>query len=236
MFDAAVENGHIQHNPFRSKLIQPDRKKDGSHRVITMEERDLILTTDHRFRLFALTMLYAGLRRGEAMAIQIDDDVDFESGVIHVTKSVRFEGNSPVISPTKTEAGERDVPLLAILADELKGKKGLLAPSASGDMLTQTGLKRGWDAYLNALSRAAGHKVSIRPHDLRHSYCTMLRDAGVDMKLAMLWMGHADEKMILRIYDHVTESRVDFAVKTLNQTAIRSQNGSQKRLDGDETQ
>lgn len=44
----------------------------------------------------------------------------------------------------------------------------------------------------------------IRPHDLRHSFCTMLRDNGVDIKLAMRWMGHADEKMILRIYDHIT--------------------------------
>lgn len=227
LFDAAVENGLTTHNPFRSKLVQLERKKDGSHRVITLEERNLILNTEHRFRLFALTMLYAGLRRGEAIAIRIEDDVDFDAGVIHVTKAVRFQGNSPVLSTPKTEAGQRDVPLLEILADSLRGKTGFLAPSATGKMLTQIAFSRGWAAYMNALSRAAGHKVSIRPHDLRHSYCTMLRDAGVDMKLAMLWMGHADEKMILRVYDHVTETRVDFTVKTLNQSTFRSQNGSQ---------
>lgn len=54
--------------------------------------------------------------------------------------------------------------------------------------------------------------ISVRPHDLRHSYCTMLRDAGVDLKLAMQWMGHADEKMILKVYDHVTSYRVSQAV------------------------
>lgn len=40
----------------------------------------------------------------------------------------------------------------------------------------------------------------------------MLRDAGVDLKLAMRWMGHADEKMILRVYDHVSEFRTQQAM------------------------
>ena len=50
-------------------------------------------------------------------------------------------------------------------------------------------------------------EIDIRPHDLRHTYCTMLRDAGIDMHQAIIWMGHADEKMILRIYDHPGEER-----------------------------
>ena len=56
--------------------------------------------------------------------------------------------------------------------------------------------------------------VTIRPHDLRHSYCTMLRDAGVDLKVAMEWLGHADEKMILKIYDH-TDERIKSSVEKL---------------------
>ena len=73
--------------------------------------------------------------------------------------------------------------------------------------MTDVAFRRAWDSYLHALTLAAGHPVSIRPHDLRHTYCTMLRDAGVDMHQAMIWLGHADEKMILQIYDHVTDRR-----------------------------
>ena len=58
--------------------------------------------------------------------------------------------------------------------------------------------------------------MKIRPHDLRHSYATTLRDAGVDVKLAIRWMGHTDEKMILRIYDHPGEARVRQAVDSVN--------------------
>lgn len=57
---------------------------------------------------------------------------------------------------------------------------------------------------------------TVRPHDLRHSYFVMLRDSGVNLKLAIKWMGHADEKMILRIYDHVTELRMQNAIKNIN--------------------
>lgn len=71
---------------------------------------------------------------------------------------------------------------------------------------------------------------TVRPHDLRHSFCVMLRDAGVDMKLAIRWMGHADEKMILRIYDHITDLRVQTAIRNINAMTgyTRASNGRQK--------
>ena len=67
----------------------------------------------------------------------------------------------------------------------------------------------------------------IRTHDLRHSFCTMLRDSGVDLKLAMQWMGHADEKMILRIYDHMTERRINQAIQNLENMLHSRQIGRQ---------
>ena len=207
MFDTAIENGYCFKNPYRSRFAQPDRGSEGTHRIITQEERDLILHTAHRMRLPALVMLYAGLRRGEALAIRIDRDVDFERGLIRVDKAVRFDSNQPILSETKTAAGKRSVPLLPILADELYGHTGWLCQSAHGTQATESSFTRGWENYQTVLSAAAGHPVNIRCHDLRHSFCTMLRDSGVDMKLAMLWMGHADEKMILRVYDHVTDER-----------------------------
>ena len=79
---------------------------------------------------------------------------------------------------------------------------------------------------MKALSAAAGHDIIIRPHDLRVSYCTMLRDAGVDLKQAIIWMGHADEKMILRIYDQPGEER-EIASKNRLEAAFGMQNGMQ---------
>lgn len=234
LFDAAIENDLCQKNPFRSKQAQPDKGTVGSHRALTAEEDRLILETPAGFRLPVLVMRYAGLRRGEMLALDVDRDVDFKKGVIHVHEAVRYDSNQPIVSDPKTAAGNREVPLLDILRRELKDVHGLIARSAGGAMMSESAFKSAWDKYINTMEtklngchkRWYGHRRSdkallatgeelppwiefdVRPHDLRHSYCTMLRDAGVDMNLAIAWMGHADEKMILKVYDHVQDRRI----------------------------
>lgn len=276
LFDTAIEEGYCRINPCRSKHAQPAKGYAGSHRAITDDERELIHQTDHPFRLAAMVMLYAGLRRGEALALDIDHDVNFDSHVIHVRRAVRYDSNQPIVSDPKTEAGVRDVPMLSILEDELRGQHGLLVSSRrTGQMMSESAFQSLWSSYLTSVEAhinggpkrwhhlkkhdreknpllhqqmdaliKSGHtdeaeelrlrdwkSFSIRPHDLRHSYCTMLRDSGVDMKLAMQWMGHADEKMILRIYDHLTDYRTQKAVADVESMLQSRQNGRQIKKD-----
>lgn len=252
MFDGALEDGLIRVNPARSRAAKPHRGTAGTHRILTPEEVQLIRQVDHRVRPFALTMYYAGLRRGEALALNIDRDVDFKAKWIHVTEAVRYESNKAILTDPKTEAGRRDVPLFPALEAILKGRHGLLLPGPDGKHCTEQAFSRAWESYNNALSRAANdglqkrwwgrtreHKailaediaalppykeISLRCHDFRHSFCTNLCDAGVDLHVAIQWLGHADEKMILQIYDHVTPRRIRTAI-TQASTYFRGQNG-----------
>lgn len=229
LFDAAIENDYCRRNPFRAKYAQPPKAPSDTHRVITAEEIALINSTPHRVRLAALIMLYAGLRRGEVLALT-KKDIDFKANMIHVNKAVRFDGNNPVIAPPKTAAGKRDVPILSnIRADLANAQERILSAQKSGGMMTDTAFKRAWDSYMLALTKAAGHPVFIRPHDLRHTYCTMLRDAGIDMHQAIIWMGHSDEKMILKIYDHVTDSRTTASIEKIESHVLRGQTGGQQK-------
>ena len=215
MFDSAIENDYCVKNPFRAKSAQPPKGESGTHRTLTAEEIQLIRTTEHRFRAAAMVMLYAGLRRGEVLALTAED-IDLKVGVIHVTKAVRYESNQAIIDTPKTYAGIRDVPIVSDLRPILsKIKTGLIAPSARGTVMSDTAFGRAWDSYLHALALAAGHPVSIRTHDFRHTYCTTLCDAGVPLRQAMEWLGHADEKMILKIYDHNTPARNKSAAAAL---------------------
>ena len=212
LFDTAIENELCFKNPFKSRFNHPPRGSAGSHRALTPDEVQLILRVPHRFQLAVLVMLYAGLRRGEVLALS-SDDIDLVNNVIHVNKAVRYDSNQPIISDPKTEAGVRTIPVLSVLRPFLTGHVGLIAPSASGSIMSEVAFRRAWQSYISALSAAAGHPVNIRPHDLRHTYCTMLVDAGVPLKQAMCWLGHADEKMIMRIYDHIHNERTRSSVQ-----------------------
>ena len=59
--------------------------------------------------------------------------------------------------------------------------------------------------------------VNIRPHDLRHSFCEWCITNGVDVKTVSTWMGHSDQKMIMQVYDHVTNEREVKAIARLNE-------------------
>lgn len=256
-FDAAVENGYALRNPFRSSKISAISGIDGTHRQITDEERRLIHAVQHPFRRAVMTMLYAGLRRGEVLALNADTDI--RGGEIHVSRAVAFDSNAPRIKTPKSDAGIRVVPVFPPLAAELEGAHGLIAPSARGrGEMSEAAFSSAWGSYVLAVEchlngvaqrrwygitradrerdperyrlimdlrargrhdeadkiRLAGWRTfDVRPHDLRHSYCVMLRDAGVDIKQAVEWMGHADEKMILKIYDHITTRRTAQSVQ-----------------------
>lgn len=222
ILDSATDAGYMPKNPARAQSVKPPKGSRGTHRAITDEERALILSVPHRMQLPALFMLFCGLRRGEVLAL---DAADVGESVT-VRRAVYFVGNRPMISTPKTEAGIRTVPMPSILRPFLGDLTGLVAKGSNGSYMTEQAFQRGWESYLRALSQAAGHPVSIRPHDLRISYCTAIRDAGVEIHQAMIWMGHADEKMILRIYDQPGKTRETEARKLLD-AAFGMRNGMQ---------
>lgn len=255
LFRYALADRLVLYDPtIGARLPQGSR---GTHRAITQHERDLISATQHRMRPAVMVMLYAGLRRGEALALNIDYDVDFEAKTIRVGKAVRYvdQQHQTIVAP-KTKAGIRTVPLLSVLADELRGLHGLLMTDVNGQPMTETAFKRAWESYLNALSEAHNgdskrwygrrkedadkqlppwEDIVIRPHDLRHSYCTMLYDAGVDIKTTQAWMGHADPTVTMAIYTHLTDTRQKTATEALENAAkslAGCQNGCQNG-DGD---
>ena len=248
MFDAAMEDGYIRTNPCRSRTAKPHKGKDGTHREITDEERYLIETTDHPLRPLVMTMLYAGLRNSEALALDVDKDVDFVKGFIHVQRFRHVDGCTAVVDEFgKNDHANRFIKLFPQLEDVLKYHHGLLISMHDDMVMSKIGWRRMWSSYVNAVERrvngcqkrwygrrnidkenqrkyeelmARGMKAeaqkyrlppwkpfTVRPYDLRHSFATYCRDNEIDILVCMRWMGHADSKMILSIYDHVSPKR-----------------------------
>lgn len=253
VFNAALADRLVLGNPCAS--IKPPKGTAGTHRAITKQEREIIHAVEHPFAPAVMVMLYAGLRRGEALAIDIDRDVDINARTITVREAVRWDSNQAILSDPKTEAGSRVVPLMQPLVVLLRDRHGLLAPSASGAHMSNQAFRRAWNGYVSAaetvlngdtkrwygrrkgqgsewLKAHPWRDFSIRPHDLRHSFCTMLYDAGVDLKTAQKWMGHADTTMITRIYAHLTAEKEKSAELAVRSTVDKMLSGMQNGMQG----
>ena len=235
LFDSAQADGLIRANPARDKTAKPGKGKKPKERVLTAQQREWVetLCTDHRAYPAVMVMLYAGLRPQECKALDIDRDVDFEKDIITVQETAHVNGTRYAISgEMKTGWSKRTVPLFPPLKTALKGRKGMLVQSAHGQEITQSSWRVLWRSYLASVETAingtqkrwygrtkdqrikkeAGElpawiDFDIVPYTLRHAFCAFCRDNGVDINTCRRWMGHADAKMILKVYDSVSSDR-----------------------------
>ena len=74
-------------------------------------------------------------------------------------------------------------------------------------------------------------EFKVVPYDLRHSYCTWGRDLGVELHTMIEWMGHSDARMIMKIYDEVSENRSKTEAEKVKKRAFGSPIGSQKKTE-----
>lgn len=158
VFSKARRNKLIKDDP--SEDLQMPKADSGSHRALTGEEIETInrYWNRHRSGLWVMLMLYAGLRRGEMIALDWKN-VDLTSRNIHVREAAVIESNQSIVEDrTKTEAGIRTVPICDALYNALvtvpeSKRNGPVCLSAGGERLTKSGFVRGWDGFNLAMTR-----------------------------------------------------------------------------------
>ena len=252
IFARAVGNYLIDRNPCAG--VRWDWGGEGSHRCLDDWEIAHITRNwqEHRAGFWAMIMMYAGLRRGEIIALKWSD-IDLAAGVIHVTSGAHFEGNATLIGGPKTDAGVRDVPIFPPLTDvlcavQLPPPSEYVCTAVQGRPMTQWAWNRAWDGYMVAMANirnglpayVPGRRsdiekydrldFSVRTHDLRHTFATMLYEADVDVKTAQYWLGHADIKMTMKIYSHLRDQKRNHSTKKASnyiRNFVRGSNGVQ---------
>lgn len=241
ILQVAMDNDVIFRNVF-SKVSIPTIKAT-ERRPLTQEEIDLVVNTysGHRMGLPALILLYCGLRRGELLALTWND-IDLILKNINVNKSVIYVGNQAQIKSPKSESGVRSVPIPDNIIEALKharksAKSTMVCPAADGSIMSQIAFKRAWESYTHYLNIKAGGRDRSRtkpklividnltPHMFRHTYATILYNAGVDIKSAQRFLGHADINVTLKIYTHLSEQKEQEAITALNKHLSSKDNG-----------
>lgn len=235
IFAYARNNRVIDFDPTEALTVSQKAPKN-ERRALTLEERQHICEFEHRAKLPAMLMMFAGLRRGEATVL-LWSDIDFENNTINISKSYDFKKKR--IKPPKSEAGERTIPIPDVLADYLRDYKKnqskvnmLVVTSSQGKQMTESAWKRMLESYLIQLNHRYGTftkkqsvfapeklPMVIEPftwHCLRHTYATILYDAGVDVLTAKDLLGHTDVKTTLGIYTHLSNEKKQNDINKLN--------------------
>lgn len=153
-------------------------------------------------------------------------DVDFEANTIHIHQTQRRD-DGLLIELTKTEAGQRSIPMPTTLRTMLlawrvrcprkDGKLERVFPAfgnvrawpkpranGGGPMLYHNFLTRIWHP---ALKRA--RLPPVTPHSARHAYISGLQAHGAEVGLAAKLAGHKNPVVTLAYYTHATRSGED---------------------------
>lgn len=181
-------------------------------RAMTDRERNAVLLADLApwERCFLDILLFAGLRRSEALALTIDD-ISFKERTISVNKTLVLTQPKEkyVQESTKTSSGTRIIPMPEYLFQSLKKYcadriHGPLFQGMDGDYITSGTFDKRWKAIKRKISAAYGDELpeDFTPHLFRHTYASDLYKSGVDIKAAQYLLGHSDIKTTLDTYTH----------------------------------
>lgn len=126
-------------------------------------------------------------------------------------------------------------------------KNGIYVVGKGDKIMTAGAWKRMWESYMVTLDAQYGKRVfekerpcrkglsldapvnkcdplkgpivikTFTAHQLRHTYATMLYDAGVDVLTAKQFLGHSDIKTTLDIYTHLSNTRKTKSITAFNE-------------------
>lgn len=235
--DRAIKDGLIKKNPILGVKLPPPEQKE--MKVLSKEEIQRFLIqakAEGMYELFLLE-LTTGLRRGEILALTWDD-LNFETGELHISKQVTPVGGKNIISEPKTKAAFRTIILPPVMVGLLREyRKEVFSP-----LMFPSRIKPNQPidpSYVRKrlqqiLERADCKKV--RFHDLRHIFATMSLEHGMDVKTLSAIIGHVSAKTTLNIYTHITNEMQENAAASIDRGIAKAEISRQKAEAASEAQ
>lgn len=210
VFRAAVKDRIITDDPTRGVALPKKRRAQHAMTVpTTAEVGSLLEAADPWFRPFIALCAFAGLRRGEACAVQVDD-INFLGRTLHVVRQIQRAPGGHVIRAPKF-GSERIVylpdELVMMLSEHVRGgipSGGWLFFSGNGALSESTA-----DSRFAATRKRAGDADHVHLHSLRHFYASGLIAAGCDVVTVQRALGHSQASTTLNVYSHLWPTAED---------------------------
>jgi integrase len=233
VFQHAMRYEWMNRNPIQ--LVRQSAKREKVPDVLELGELQLLLTKlDVRERTLVLLDAATGLRVSELLALRWSD-VDFENLELSVTRSIWHQ----IVGDCKTEASAKPVPLDSYMAEDLLRWRRKSPYAMDDDWVFASPAKKGkqpyWPdnlmkRYVKPVALKAGINKNIGWHTFRHSFGTLLKANGEDVKTVQELLRHANSRITLDVYTQAVNSHkraaqskvVEMMVPNLGETRGKS--------------
>lgn len=199
----AIREGMRSTNPVKD-LDKNERPKSDARplRILDRNEIGLLLNAaSPSYKPILTVALFTGLRRGEILALEWSD-VDFEKGKIHVRASKTATGVRSVVA---VAAVVRTLSALSLSHHTRQSETGVAARLVfSTGLGNALGARNVLRSHYTAVERAGIE--SVRFHDLRHTFASILIDQGHDVAFVSAQMGHSKISTTWDIYGHLWDA------------------------------
>jgi integrase len=210
IFRHALERDQVGTNP-TANLRMPNGHGRRDRAASAAEAAELIAALPLEDRALWATAFYGGLRRGELRGLRWED-VDLAAGIITVRRG--WDDEEGEIAP-KSRKGERTVPIVALLRDHLdeakartrRGGGDFVFGLQAGRPFTPSYIRKRAAAAWAAENekRAKKELALLQPiglHECRHTFVSLLHDAGLSLERIGDYVGHSSSYMTDR-YRHL---------------------------------
>lgn len=211
---AAVRDRVIVSDPSEGVTLPRSRRAAAAMRLPTVEEvRALLDGAAPPFRAFVALAAFAGLRLGEAAALQVGD-VNFLGRSLDVVRQVQRERGGGVEIRAPKYGSERTVYLADDLVSILARHVEVHRPGDDPARWLFVG-KDDAPPHQNSVgyrwrrTQKAAAVSGMKLHDLRHFYASGLIAAGCDVVTVQRALGHAKATTTLNTYAHLWPSAED---------------------------
>lgn len=223
---AAVRDKELAQDPCDGVTLPRRRRAEHAMRVPSPEYVGAtVKAAEPWFATFIALCAFAGLRSGEAAAVQAGD-IAWTARKLHVRRQAQWSTGTVSIVPPK-HGSERTVDLPNELVTMLsrhvgevgvRGDEGWLFGSTQWTPPGSHVMLHHWTRLTDRLGLER-HRV----HDLRHFYASALIAAGCDVVTVQRAMGHANAATTLGTYSHLwptAEDRTRAAAADLMRTSL----------------
>jgi integrase len=203
LFNHGIRYEICDRNPIQ--LVRQSAKRKAVPVVLTpIEVQRLLSALALRERTLVLVAFGTGLRMSELFALKWRD-VNFQTNEVSIVRSIVFQ----IISPCKTEASQKPIPLDPQLADVLLLWRQHTRYKGPDDWVFASPATRGRNPYwgqciMRTFIRPAALKVGIVKaigwHTFRHTYSSLLRQNRTDIKVTQELLRHASSRVTLDTY------------------------------------